>query len=94
MSPQQDTAPDNVSAWTHATVNEVDYEGRKVNLTHGYLDAFDMMGMTMDFTVSESIDMEKFVVGAQVHVEIIREASGMFQVKTLHVMDDMQGGHE
>nr|WP_136252191.1 efflux RND transporter periplasmic adaptor subunit [Ningiella ruwaisensis] len=78
-----------VSAWTEARVNEIDFEQRKVNLTHGYLDAFDMMGMTMDFTVSPDIDMNDFVLGENVHVEIIREPSGMFQVKTLHVMDKM-----
>ena len=88
-----------LSAWTQATVNEIDAERRRVNLTHGYLDAFDMMGMTMDFTVSSDIDIDAFMVGETVHVEIIREETGMFQVKTLHLMNDSvehkgQGGNE
>ncbi|MDM7859935.1 efflux RND transporter periplasmic adaptor subunit [Alteromonas sp. ASW11-36] len=83
-----------LSAWTQATVNEIDVERRRVNLTHGYLDAFDMMGMTMDFTVSSDIDINAFVVGETVHVEIIREKTGMFQVKTLHVMNSHERSHE
>jgi len=93
-----------VSAWTEATVVEVDLDRRRVTLTHGYLDAFDMMGMTMGFTVASDIDIDDFVVGDTVHVEIIREDSGMFQVKTLHVMEpsmnhsaehgDKKEGHE
>ncbi|MFC3093261.1 efflux RND transporter periplasmic adaptor subunit [Alteromonas sediminis] len=94
MAPEQEDVGSDVSAWTQATVNDVDVQARKVTLTHGYLDAFDMMGMTMDFTVAEDININDFVIDAQVHVEIIREPSGMFQVKTLHVMGDMQGDHE
>ncbi len=76
-----------LSTWTHATVNEVDIERRMVNLTHGYLDAFDMMGMTMNFTLSDELDINKFEEGASVHVEIIKEPSGMYQVKTLHITE-------
>jgi membrane fusion protein, copper/silver efflux system len=80
-----------LSAWTQATVNDIDLERRRVNLSHGYLDAFEMMGMTMDFTIAHDIDVNEFVVGETVHVEIIRESSGMFQVRTLHRMKGM--GH-
>lgn len=84
---EEDNAEKDISAWTHATVNEVNREQRMVNLTHGYLDAFDMMGMTMNFTVSDELDINEFQEGASVHVEIIREPSGMYQVKTLHKTD-------
>lgn len=49
-----------------------------------------MMGMTMNFSVSERIDINEFKVGAKAHVEIVREDSGMFQVKTLHIMSDVE----
>lgn len=77
-----------LSAWNQATVNAVAKDKRRVNLTHGFLDAFNMIGMTMDFMVSAEIDINEFVVDETVDVEIIREKSGMFQVRTLHVMGD------
>ena len=80
-----------ISAWTQATVNEVLADERKVNLTHGYLDAFDMMGMTMNFMVAEDIDITQFKDDMVVHVEIVKSDSGMFEVKTVHFMDE--GGH-
>ncbi|GEA11015.1 efflux RND transporter periplasmic adaptor subunit [Alteromonas sp. KUL49] len=84
------TLEEKTSAWTEATINNVDKERRTVNLSHGYLDAFNMMGMTMNFSVSERIDINEFKVGAKAHVEIVREDSGMFQVKTLHIMSDVE----
>lgn len=85
------TVEEQLSAWTEARINSVDTEQRMVNLSHGYLDAFNMMGMTMNFSVSEHIDINKFKVGSTAHVEIVREDSGMFQVKTLHVMSNTGG---
>ncbi|WP_289030133.1 efflux RND transporter periplasmic adaptor subunit [uncultured Paraglaciecola sp.] len=72
------------SAWTLATVNEVFIEDSMLNLTHGPLDTFSMMGMTMDFLVAENLDMTQFKENQDIHVEIVKTASGMFQVKTIH----------
>ncbi|GEA11041.1 efflux RND transporter periplasmic adaptor subunit [Alteromonas sp. KUL49] len=91
---QKDMQSEEVSAWSEATVVEVELDRRRVTLTHGYLDAFDMMGMTMGFTVASDINIDDFVVGDTVHVEIIREDNGMFQVKTLHIMGSSMEHHE
>ncbi len=91
---QKDMQSEEASAWTEATVVEVELDRRRVTLTHGYLDAFDMMGMTMGFTVASDINIDDFVVGDTVHVEIIREDNGMFQVKTLHIMGSSMEHHE
>ena len=80
----------NISAWTQATVNEVMIEQAMVNLTHGPLDEFNMMGMSMNFKVGKAIDIADFEVGQEVHVEIIKSDSGMYQVRTVHFMDDMK----
>jgi Cu(I)/Ag(I) efflux system membrane fusion protein len=79
-------ASNSISAWTSATVNEVLLDERMVNLTHGPLDAFNMMGMTMNFMVAEDIDMTQFKVSQDVHVEIIKTPSGMYSIKTVHFM--------
>jgi Cu(I)/Ag(I) efflux system membrane fusion protein len=85
------------SAWTHATVNDVMFSDRLVNLTHGPLDAFNMMGMTMNFAVAAEIDIQQFQVGDQVHVEIVEGMFGMYQINTVHFtrdMDDMDSEHD
>jgi Cu(I)/Ag(I) efflux system membrane fusion protein len=61
-----------------------------VNLTHGPLEEFNMMGMTMNFMVSKTIDMADFTIGQEVHVEIIKSDTGMYEVRTVHFMDDMK----
>lgn len=79
--PEPQAAP---SARTEATVNAVDADRRRVNLSHGYLDAFKMMGMTMDFLIAEQLDINDFEIGSKIEVEIIRHPSGMFQVNRVH----------
>ncbi|MDG1467742.1 MAG: copper-binding protein, partial [Glaciecola sp.] len=79
------------SAWTHATVNDVMVSERVVNLTHGPLDAFNMMGMTMNFAVAAEIDIQQFQIGEQVHVEIVEGMSGMYQINTVHFTGNMNG---
>jgi Cu(I)/Ag(I) efflux system membrane fusion protein len=86
-TPQQSS--EIISDWTHATVNEVMLNERRVNLTHGPLDAFNMMGMTMNFDVSDEIDIEEFEPGMQVHVEVVKNAAGMYEIVTVHFANDM-----
>ncbi|MDT0594663.1 efflux RND transporter periplasmic adaptor subunit [Glaciecola petra] len=76
-----------ISAWTSATVNEVMIDERMVNITHGPLDAFNMMGMTMNFMLADDIDMTQFATGIAVHVEVTKHSSGMYMLKTVHFMD-------
>ncbi len=84
-----DTLEDtDMSAWTSATINEVMASERMVNLTHGPLDAFNMMGMTMNFLVADDLDINQFSEGMEIHVEIIKTPSGMFMLKTVHFMNN------
>ena len=76
-----------VSAWTRATVNDVMLDERMVNLTHGPLEPFNMMGMTMNFMVNDDIDITQFMSSQEVHVEIVKTPSGMFAIQTVHFMD-------
>lgn len=77
-----------LSAWTTASVNEVMLEERMVSLSHGPLDAFNMMGMTMNFMVADNIDMSVFSTAAlnqsQIHVEIVKTDGAMYKVSTVH----------
>lgn len=75
------------SAWTHATVNEIMHDERLLNLTHGPLDEFSMMGMTMDFMLADDIDLDTITLDMEIHVEIVQDPSGMLLIKTIHNMD-------
>lgn len=79
-----------LSDWTHATVNEVMLTERMLNLTHGPLENIGMMGMTMNFLVAEDIDLSVLSSAMEVHVEIVPTTSGMYEVRTLHVTQDME----
>lgn len=86
-----------LSAWTNAVINEVMADERMLNLSHGPLDAFNMMGMTMNFMVADSIDMSSLEEGVSLHIHVFRNDSGMFEVIELHVLDeavDVDMNHE
>lgn len=98
-SMQMDTEDNDetLSAWTNAVINDLMADERMLNLSHGPLDAFNMMGMTMNFMVADSIDMSTLQAGASLHIHVIRNDSGMFEVIELHVLDeavDVDMNHE
>jgi len=85
-SEHEEESAEQISAWTEAKVNELMHDNLIVNLTHGPLDAFNMMGMTMNFEVANHIDFTQFIVGQTVHVEIVKGNSGMYKINTVHFM--------
>jgi Cu(I)/Ag(I) efflux system membrane fusion protein len=89
-SMQMDTEDNDetLSAWTNAVINEVMADERMLNLSHGPIDAFNMMSMTMNFMVADSIDMSTLQEGTSLHIQVFRNDSGMFEVIELHVLDE------
>ncbi|WP_371193995.1 efflux RND transporter periplasmic adaptor subunit [Glaciecola sp. SC05] len=84
-----------VTVWTEAQVNSIMLSERKLNLSHGELSAWNMGAMTMDFMVAEAVDMTSLTEGMNIHVEITRLPTGMYQVNTVHIMKgDHADGHE
>jgi len=76
------------STWAQGDINEVNSEERLINITHGPLEAWDMPGMTMDFEVSESVDIKQLKVGQNLHFEVIRAESGMFSIIGIHIISE------
>ncbi|WP_412971578.1 efflux RND transporter periplasmic adaptor subunit [Glaciecola sp. MF2-115] len=66
--------------WVEATVDEAMPDERMVRLTHGDIDDWGMPGMTMNFTVAESVDFAKLKVGTSLQVKISKPDKGMFEV--------------
>ncbi|MFC4346288.1 efflux RND transporter periplasmic adaptor subunit [Kordiimonas lipolytica] len=82
--------PEPQSGFTSGTINEVMLDERTLNISHGPIDAFDMMGMTMIFPVSDDVDMSTLEAGQEIHFEVTKTPEGRYLVTTIHVM----GGHE
>lgn len=55
------------------TVNAVDLEARKLNISHGPMENFGMMGMTMDFPVGEDVVLTGGLEGARIRFTVSRD---------------------
>lgn len=60
------------------TVNRVDLQNGKVNLTHGPIKSLGWPGMTMDFTVKEKSLLNNIKSGEKVEFNVIKEGPGKF----------------
>lgn len=64
------------SVWTQATVNRVMENHEMVNVTHEPIAQWNWPEMSMNFYVDESVDLNSFVVGQRLKVEIIKDEDG------------------
>ena len=68
------------SGWTSGTINEVNLEDRTVNLSHDRIEAFNMMGMTMNFVVAGSVDINTLNEGMTLEVEVSKGDGPMYEI--------------
>ena len=64
-------------------VNSVDVAHRTINLSHKAVSAFGWPAMTMDFPVSDDVDLTQVKPGMHVDATLVREG-GSARVDTLH----------
>lgn len=62
------------------TVNKVDAEKNKVNITHGPIKSLGWAGMTMDFQVKDKAVLNGIKPGQQVEFEVVNEGPGQFVI--------------
>lgn len=74
------------SAWVSATIIAQLPEERRVRVSHEAIDAWEMMAMTMNFDVAESIDYESLKPYTKLHIEIKKNNSGFFEIIDTHIM--------
>ena len=55
------------------TINSVDHDRRILGISHGPIESFGMMGMTMDFPVADHVVIEELYEGARVRFTIKRD---------------------
>lgn len=68
------------SGWTSGTINEIDLEKGTVNLSHERIEAFNMMGMTMNFVVADSVDINALEAGMTLEVEVSKGDGPMYEI--------------
>jgi Cu(I)/Ag(I) efflux system protein CusF len=65
------------------TVNAVDTAQRKVNVSHGSIKSLGWPAMTMDFPVSQDVDLSAIKAGMKVNFTLVKGANGSWMVDTL-----------
>lgn len=73
------------SGWTSGTINEVNAVTRIINLSHKRIEAFDMMGMTMNFMVADSVDISALEEGMTLEVEVSKGSGAMYEITDVKI---------
>ncbi|TQV73938.1 efflux RND transporter periplasmic adaptor subunit [Aliikangiella marina] len=74
------------SVWTSATIHSLTPEQRLVNASHDAISEWQWPEMTMDFSVSESVDFSQLKAGLSLHIEITRSDDSSYQISDIHIM--------
>ncbi len=85
------------SGWTSGTINEVNIVERTINLSHERIEAFDMMGMTMNFMVADTVDINALSEGMTLELEVSKGEGPMYEITDTRIagqeMDHSQMDH-
>ncbi len=66
--------------WVNGKVNEIKADQKKVNLDHDPVDEWGWPTMTMDFPVSDGVDLGEFEKGRQTQVLVLKRESGGIEI--------------
>ena len=67
-------------AWVNGRVNQVKTDQQKVNLDHEPVDVWDWPTMTMDFPVSDDVDISQFRKDRDIQVLVLKNETGSIQI--------------
>jgi Cu(I)/Ag(I) efflux system membrane fusion protein len=70
-----------VSAFGSGWVDSMDIQERKIVVTHGPIDQLGWPGMTMEFDVSEQVDMSALEVGGDIQFALLQQHDGQFIIE-------------
>ncbi|MCC2605327.1 efflux RND transporter periplasmic adaptor subunit [Planctobacterium marinum] len=76
------------SVWMQGDVNSVMAGHRMVNITHGPAEAWDWPEMTMDFNVTEKVDIDSLKSGQSLHFEVSKTEGGGYEITGIHIMSE------
>jgi len=68
------------SAWVEATINSIMVDHRMINVSHKPIDVWEWPEMTMDFGVTDGVDLAKLEKGMTVQLEITTTKKDQYQI--------------
>ncbi|MCX7543867.1 efflux RND transporter periplasmic adaptor subunit [Marinicella gelatinilytica] len=74
--------------WTAASIDAVMVDHRMISASHEPIEAWDWPAMTMDFMVSEDLDMTALKPGMRAHLQIEKTDEQAYQVIGIHIQSD------
>jgi Cu(I)/Ag(I) efflux system membrane fusion protein len=80
--------------WTEGSIKKVRLDRRMITMAHQAIDEWDWPAMTMDFMVSDEVDIELLVVGLSLHVELTQAENGQNILSNIHIMQDIENKHD
>lgn len=69
------------------TVNRIDSAGRTLNVSHQPIEALGWPAMTMDFGVTDKVDLGKVPTGKPVHFELVKDEEGNYLIDSIRPVD-------
>jgi membrane fusion protein, copper/silver efflux system len=76
------------AVWMEGDINSVMAGHRMVNITHGPAEAWDWPEMTMDFDVSQKVDIDSLKSGQSLHFEVSKTEDGGYEITGIHIMSE------
>jgi len=76
------------AVWMEGEVNSVMRGHNMVNITHGPAEAWGWPDMTMDFSVSEKVDINELAPGQSLHFEVTKTDEGGYTITGIHIMGE------
>lgn len=76
------------SVWVEGEVQTLLLDHRKVKIRHEAIDIWNMHGMTMDFMVSDKVDISRLTPGTKLHMEVTKTDSNQFQITGTHIISN------
>lgn len=73
--------------WVAAQIKDRQTQERVVKVSHEDISEWNMNGMTMNFLVAETVDIDALTPGTHLHMQIQKSDSGMFEIVGTHIME-------
>ncbi|EGL53900.1 MULTISPECIES: efflux RND transporter periplasmic adaptor subunit [Methylophaga] len=75
------------SVWVEAKIESVMTEHHMITAAHSAISEWDWPAMTMDFSVSENIDLSTLSKGTQLHMEITNSDTEYYEITGIHIKE-------
>jgi Cu(I)/Ag(I) efflux system membrane fusion protein len=68
-------------------VNEVIAGSRELNITHAPIDELGWPEMTMNFRLTDNVDLHGIAAGAKIHFVLVKDDTGRYRIDSVSVQE-------